>query len=380
MTALNRKMPLDDHRQGVLVDAVLSGLTYPVLALDGDDQFIFVNHAAEEFFKAGQNMLVHTPLGQYLDVDHPVFSMIRRVRSSRFSISDQDLDFNLLGLEPRLVNIQISALPITAQIQSAFGEGCVVIALQERALAERLRGQQQFRGAARSMTSLSALLAHEIKNPLAGIRGAAELLQDIGHHDPKALTELIIAETDRIASLLTRMENFSSGKDIERNPVNIHEVINHCLALAENSFGKFHQVETSFDPSLPEAIGDRDLLIQVLLNLIKNACEASENKSKLFIRTFYNLGARYAVQRRSHDAKSEQSIAPLVIEIEDQGRGISPDLKAHIFDPFVTTKSSGSGLGLALVASAIADHGGTIEVTSQHGQTIFRIGLPIAEI
>ena len=256
---------------------------------------------------------------------------------------------------------------------TASMSGGVIVAIQERALAERLRGQQQFRGAARSMTSLSALLAHEIKNPLAGIRGAAELLKS-GHHDPDALTGLIISETDRIAALLTRMESLAGGKDIDRSPVNIHEVINHCITLAQNSFGQDFDIISVFDPSLPDTEGDRDLLIQSLLNLIKNACEASDKKNKIIIRTFYNLGVHYAVARQAG-----QAVAPLVIEIEDHGSGISPELKEHIFDPFVTNKSKGTGLGLALVASTIADHGGTIDVTSQTGKTIFRIGLPMSE-
>ena len=356
-----------------LVDAVLSGLTYPVIALDGQNHIVLINPAGEEFFKAGRSTLLQTDLAQYIDPDHPVFAMIRRVRTTRASISDQGIEFHSAKLGQRLVNLQVSAMPDFDGGESNSISGGVIIAIQERALAERLRGQHQFRGAARSMTSLSALLAHEIKNPLAGIRGAAELLKS-GHHDPDALTGLIISETDRIAALLTRMESLAGGKDIDRAPVNIHEVINHCITLAQNSFGQGFDIVSLFDPSLPDTEGDRDLLIQSLLNLIKNACEASDKKHKIIIRTFYNLGVHYAVARQAG-----QAVAPLVIEIEDHGNGISPELKEHIFDPFVTNKSQGTGLGLALVASTIADHGGTIDVTSQRGKTIFRIGLPMSE-
>ena len=370
-----------------LVNAVLSGLTYPVVALDGDDRIMLINPAGEEFFKAGRSTLLESPLSQYIAPDHPVFAMIRRVRTTRASISDQGIEFNSAKLGQRLVNLQVSAIPDVlggdvlgadvpnnADISTHLNlSGGVILAIQERALAERLRGQHQFRGAARSMTSLSALLAHEIKNPLAGIRGAAELLKS-GHRDPDALTGLIISETDRIAALLTRMESLAGGKDIDRAPVNIHEVINHCITLAQNSFGQGVEMISLFDPSLPDTEGDRDLLIQSLLNLIKNACEASDKKQKIYIRTFYNLGVHYAVARQAG-----QAVAPLGIEIEDHGSGIAPELKDHIFDPFVTNKSQGTGLGLALVASTIADHGGTIDVTSQQGKTIFRIGLPIME-
>ena len=392
MTALSvNKQPTGSHSNNVkgftpisgLVDAVLSGLTYPVIALDGHDRIILINPAGEEFFKAGRSTLLQTDLAQYIDPDHPVFAMIRRVRTTRASISDQGIEFHSAKLGQRLVNLQVSAMPEfnganfnktpSGDQANTSISGGVIIAIQERALAERLRGQQQFRGAARSMTSLSALLAHEIKNPLAGIRGAAELLKS-GHPDPNALTGLIISETDRIAALLTRMESLAGGKDIDRAPVNIHEVINHCITLAQNSFGQGFEIVTLYDPSLPDTEGDRDLLIQSLLNLIKNACEASDKKHKIIIRTFYNLGVHYAVARQDG-----QAVAPLVIEIEDRGRGISPELKDHIFDPFVTNKAQGTGLGLALVASTIADHGGTIDVISQKGKTIFRIGLPMSE-
>ena len=362
----------DIFRDTPVAEAVLAGITHPVLALDGDDRFVFINASGEEFFKASAGMLEHTPLASYLDEDHTIFSMIKRARLSRASVSDQGVEVSTPRLGQRLVNIQVSPLHKPADVSTPQ---LVVIALQERALAERLRGQEQFRGAARSMTSLSALLAHEIKNPLAGIRGAAELLQsdDKDADDQQSLTDLIIAETDRIAALLTRMESLAGGKAIDRNPVNIHEVIDHCLRLANSSFGKDRQIVPIFDPSLPATEGERDLLIQALLNLIKNACEATDSNGIIEIRTSYNLGARFA----SNDA-DQRAVSPLVVEVIDNGAGISPDLRGHIFDPFVTGKSNGNGLGLALVASTIADHGGTIDVTSQPGRTSFRIGLPIA--
>lgn len=352
-----------------LAEAVISGLTHPVIALDDQDTFAFINSAGEEFFKASSSVIIGVPLSSIIDRAHPIFDMITRSRTTRASVSDQGLELSSPKLGQRLVNIQVSTL------HAAGMPDVVIIAFQERALAERLRGQEQFRGAARSMTSLSALLAHEIKNPLAGIRGAAELLRnhdDIDDDERLSLTDLIVAETDRIAALLTRMEALAGGKTIDRFAVNIHEVIDHCIRLARNSFGKGKTIRSFFDPSLPDAEGDRDLLIQTLLNLIKNACEATDNNGIIEIKTSYNLGARFAV-----DGDGQRMASPLVVEISDNGIGIPDDLRSHIFDPFVTNKSSGSGLGLALVASTIADHGGTIEMQSQPGKTSFRIGLPM---
>lgn len=370
MTTAFQLTATGQHDSIALAEAVLAGLTHPVIALDEMDQMIFVNTAAEEFFKASRGILLGTALSGFMDADHALFAMVKRARNTRASVSDQGLDITSPRLGHRLVNIQVSSL------HGAGLPQVVVIALQERALAERLRGQEQFRGAARSMTSLSALLAHEIKNPLAGIRGAAELLQQndgVTPEDHRAMTSLIVAETDRIAALLTRMEALAGGKAIDRKPVNIHEVIDHCIRLAENSFGKDRTIIPRFDPSLPDTEGDRDLLIQSLLNLIKNACEATDKNGTIVIATSYNLGARLSVAE-----DRSRAIAPLVVEVTDNGGGISRDLKSHIFDPFVTGKSNGTGLGLALVASAIADHGGTIDVTSRPGETSFRIGLPVA--
>jgi len=354
------------HAEGELTEAILASLVYPVAVVDGANCFIYVNAAAEEFFRSSIGVMIRQPISAYVEETSSIFAMLGRARSSRASVSDQGIELHSERFGSRLINLQVTPL-----IDSP---GSLVMAFQERALAERLRGQEQFRGAARSMTSISALLAHEIKNPLAGIRGAAELIQNHPDGDTGALTELIMTETDRIAALLTRMENLAGGKTIDRLPVNIHEIINHCIRLAENSFGKGRSIKASYDPSLPAALGDRDLLIQTLLNLIKNASESTDKNGIISIKTYYDISARYALS-----SASRKTLSPLIIEVEDNGTGIPKDVLPHIFDPFFTSKSNGSGLGLALVASTIADHGGTIDVSSRPGRTVFRLGLAMAE-
>jgi two-component system nitrogen regulation sensor histidine kinase GlnL len=346
--------------------SVLASLAYPVIVVDDGHGFVFVNGAAEEFFRSSIGVLTGQNLATYFGDQHPIYTMLARARSHRSSVSEQGIEIISDRLGRRRVDLQVTPLVDHA--------GYLVLAIQERALAERMRGQEQFRGAARSMTSISALLAHEIKNPLAGIRGAAELIQNHPDGDNRALTELIMAETDRIAALLTRMENLAGGKPIDRLPVNVHEIVDHSIRLAENSFGRGREIKASFDPSLPDALGDRDLMMQALINLIKNACEATEENGKIFVKTYFDISAGYAV-----NATRKKSSSPLIIEVEDNGAGIPKEIEPHIFDPFFTSKSNGSGLGLALVASTIADHGGTIDVTSRPGQTSFRIGLPMAE-
>ena len=351
-----------------IFEGILSGLNTPVFVVDSKNNFIYANTSGEEFFRSGLSILRNLSLTKFINVEHSIFEMIQRVRQTCVSFSDQGVELFSEKLGQRLIDVQIS--PLFDDNRENIG---TIIAIQERALAERLRGQEQFRGGARSMTSLSSLLAHEINNPLAGIRGAAELLNSgVEHNEISDLTNLIITEADRIASLLTRMEKLAVGQAIARESVNIHEIINHSINLTKRSFGKNREILTSFDPSLPNTEGDKNLLIQVILNLIKNACEATKINGKIWIKTSFNLGARYS------SFKSKIS-APLVIEVVDDGVGIEPEMRDYIFDPFVSSKSSGSGLGLSLVASTIADHGGSIEVVSKAGMTSFKINLPISD-
>ena len=349
----------------VLADQVLGSLPNPLVVLDQNDAFVFINRAAEEFLQASRSRLVGQKLENLIGNRHRLFDLIGQARHGGIEVSDDALDIESPRFGHRLVNIQVNGL--------AEKPGFVVVAMQERALAERLRGQESLRGAARSMSSLSALLAHEIKNPLAGIRGAAQLLEHKVDTDSLPLTGLIIEETDRIASLLTRMETLAGGMPIQRLAVNIHEVLDHCLKLARSSFARDMIIDCQFDPSLPPALGDRNLLIQSFLNIIKNAAEAIDNNGKILIRTSYSAGVRLALPQQEKTAAT-----PLIVEIMDTGPGISSSLRERIFDPFVSSKANGSGLGLAMVAGTMADHGGTVDVTSRPGQTCFRLGLPVA--
>ena len=347
----------------VLAEAVLVSISTPMLAVDADNRFLIANPAAEEFFQASSQALAEMTMDDYFDPS--VISLLGRARQNASSVSDQGLDIKSPKLGRKLINIQISPL-----MDHPSG---LVIAIQERSLAERLRGQEKFRGAAKSMGHIAALLSHEIKNPLAGIRGAAELIAADPEGDSKPLTDLITTEADRIAALLTRAETLAGGQPPRRHPVNINEILHHAMSLAGSSFGKGRSISHEFDPSLPMASGDRDLLIQCFINLIKNACEATEINGTIVVKTSFNLGARFALGK-----DQEMAASPLIVEITDNGAGIPENIRAHVFDPFVTGKPTGSGLGLAMVASTVASHDGTIDVESRPGQTQFRVGLPMA--
>jgi two-component system nitrogen regulation sensor histidine kinase GlnL len=219
------------------------------------------------------------------------------------------------------------------------------------------------------------MLAHEIKNPLSGIRGAAQLLESSVSDDNLPLAQLVREEADRIVALVDRVEVFGDDRPLVREPINIHRVLDRVKLLATNGVAQGITITENYDPSLPPVQGHRDQLIQIMLNLVKNAAEALERTKKPEIRfsTAFRPGIRISVP-----GVADRISLPLEIVVEDNGPGISQDLLPFLFDPFVTTKSNGSGLGLALVAKIIGDHGGVIDADSRPGRTRFRILLPVA--
>ena len=349
---------------------LLDFLPHPIVLVNSSDKISYVNIAAEQFFGASVARLLEARLADFVPFGTPLLSLIEQIRQKGGSISEYGVDLGMPRTGPRLVDIQVS------RFEEHDGPPPVFVMLQERTIANAMDRQLLHRGAARSVTAMAAMLAHEIKNPLSGIRGAAQLIELDSAPEARDLTRLICDEADRIVKIVDRMEVFSNQRPIDRLPVNIHEVLDHVRKLGKAGFGSHVDIVEEFDPSLPPVGGDRDQLVQAMLNLVKNACEAVPKEGgKITLSTAYRHGVRVAVP-----GSRERLALPLEVCVTDNGPGVPDELKAHLFDPFVTTKPKGQGLGLALVAKIIGDHGGVIECDSEPGRTCFRVFLPVQQI
>lgn len=347
--------------------AVLNALASAVLVVGQDGALIYANAAAEQLFARSRTSLSDIAINELLPEDSPVFELIYQVRGGMSAITEHGLALDTPKTGQRLVNVQAAPM--------AEVPGAVVLSFQERSIADQIDHRLTHRDATRSIAAMSAMMAHEVKNPLSGIRGAAQLLETGVSPADQELTRLIQDEADRIKDLVERMEVLSESAPLKTGPVNIHQVLDRVRRIAENGFGKHVHFVADFDPSLPPVLGHRDQLIQVFLNLVKNACEAvPHEEGEVRLKTAYQHGVRFAMP----GSKSRVHL-PMSVTIVDNGPGIAPDLQNHLFDPFVTTKPKGSGLGLALVSKIVGDNGGVIDFKSHPGRTEFRILLPMSK-
>ena len=361
--------PNRDDRELVPVDhaAVLNALPDSVLVVGDGDEILFANNAAEQLFQASFTFLRTKMLTDIVPHDSPILLLIERVRRSGSSMSQHGVSLDTPRIGEHL--LRVDGAPMSEDQER------VVLILQEQSIAGRIDRSLTHRDSTRSVSAMAALLAHEIKNPLSGVRGAAQLLEQSLDSEDSQLTRLIVEETDRIVGLIDRMEAFTGEIPLDAlGPVNIHEVLERVLALARTGFASHLRFVERYDPSLPPVYGNADRLIQAFLNLVKNAAEAAPRDSgEIVVTTAYQHGVRLAAP--GSDAPMQ---LPLVVTVQDNGPGIPDDLRRHIFDPFVTTKRGGTGLGLPLVAKLIGELGGVIDLESRPRRTIFRILLPMA--
>ena len=335
----------------------------PALIIAADGTLKAANEAAETLFGQNLGVLARGRLREALASSEEISRLMQRAVESGSPARERDLEIAVLG----------QSAFYAGAIASPLADGAVLLTLQPLAanIARRTLDAQSLR----SIGGLGRMLAHEIKNPLAGIRGAAQLLKTGVKPDDAPLAELIVEEVDRIRRLVDRVEALGWESPVSHNDVNIHAVLDRVKALAANGVADGLSLKDAYDPSLPPTIGDDDQLIQVFLNLVKNAAEAAhargDGRGEILVSTAYRHGLRI----RSGDGRAKA--VPLEVRIQDNGPGVPAHLRDQLFEPFVTTKTNGTGLGLALVAKLVAAHGGVVDFESEPGRTVFRVLLPL---
>ena len=346
-------------------ELIWNSLPNPVLTVDAEGAISQVNGAAENFLSASSRQLTGQSLAALAGEGSRLAGLVRQVLRDEVNVAEYGVELSLPELPTRLVDLQ--AAPLAER-----GAGALVM-IHPRAILETMDRSLTHRNAARSVAGMAQMLAHEIKNPLAGISGAAQLLEMGLSKEDQELTGLIRDEVERIGKLVSRVEEFGEIGPGRYQPVNIHDVLERACRSAKAGFAAHARFIQEYDPSLPPTLGDPDQLMQVMLNLLKNAAEALPKVGGIItVRTSYRAGMK--VQTLGGRRES----LPLQILIMDNGTGVPEELQRHIFEPFVTSKGSGSGLGLALVSKIISDHGGVISCESEPGWTRFRMLLPVA--
>ena len=362
MNTITKRSASNDE---IATKSLLEALPVALIVVDKALHIQLVNAAAEQLLGLSSGFLLGQNLYDLIDEDAAIISLIHQVSKQGNSVAEYGLALTGPKFSTQKVDIRIASAP---EIPDRL-----VISLQECSMAQQMDRQLAQGRAARSVAGLATVLAHEIKNPLSGIRGAAQLLEQSASDQDRELTQLICVETDRIRDLVNRMELFSDDRPLQREPVNIHDVLGHVHKLARTGFARKIKFEELYDPSLPPVFGNRNQLIQIFLNLIKNASEATESsQGKIVLETSYKHSVLISVA-----GSRDRLQLPIVVVIKDNGPGIPEELQQSVFEPFVTTKPRGTGLGLALVAKIIEDHGGIIEIDSSPRGTSVSVILPV---
>ena len=342
-------------------------LPNPALILDRDCKVLAINSTAEQFFGISARQIRGRSLSRYLGQSSRIEEVVAIVLKQGITAAEYDYELVWPEAPPRLVDA------VAAPVSDSGDQ--VLLMIHPRSIAASMDRSLNHRSAARSVSGMAAMLAHEIKNPLAGISGAAQLLEQNADDADRELALLISEEVERIGKLMSSFEQFGDLAPITTEQVNIHDVLDRAGRAAKAGFASHIRFVEEYDPSLPETIGDADRLMQVFMNLLKNAAEAAPAVGGvIFLQTSYRAGMKVMTPSGRRES------LPLQIRITDNGSGIASDMLRDIFEPFVTSKGSGSGLGLALVSKIIADHGGVISCESEPGWTRFSVRLPVAPV
>ena len=329
-------------------------IPFPCIFINIKNVIISTNHASELYFLISSKNLVNRKITDVVKQVHTIETLINSVREKQETIIHYDPNFASSASQNNYHNVHI--IPYSAAEQQ------VLIIFETKGYLNQLKKSLSYKAAAKSVAGMSSMLAHEIRNPLAGIYGAAELLENSVSNSDKELTILIQKESKRIGKLVDTFEKFGEIRPLHFLYFNVHDVLDRSIQSIETAFKGSVTVAKDYDPSLPDVFGDADQIFQVFQNLIKNSFEAiGERPGKIKIQTKFRLGFKNL---------------PLVITISDDGPGRPSSIQDHIFQPFITSKAHGGGLGLSLVSKIISDHNGIIDFISGETGTKFRLLMP----
>ncbi len=352
------------------IDVLVEDYPMPVFLLSSQAIHIeWVNQSGQEWLGKSSRKIVGENLSTFIDNIQPCMSAYKRCKDTNSHVILRD--FNLERKNGARQKCHLLFFP------SEIGVGLSVLTPQSRSSKRPSQGQ--------TLTAMGRMLAHEIKNPLAGISGAAQLLKDdVKTEEGRSLLELIRSEIGRISRLADRMERLGDTNSREFTDINIHEILRNARKVIQSSVDSSIAFTESYDPSLPFAKGDADALMQALLNLIKNAAESiaqSGKNGEIRLETKFRSGVRRQQENYQilSSGKNQFKQLPIEIRIIDDGPGIADNIRETVFQPFVSSKPSGQGLGLALVSKIAQAHGGLIDVQSNKERTIFSILLPASD-
>lgn len=334
------------------------------LILDQDATILFANAAAELLCNLSQSAMVGQAILKLISIDSAYRQRLLDPATPSLFVRHSEI---IVGAGRRSIFVDLQMVP--------FGQyGHRILAMiPSHSEADWMGGAVGRSG--RAASAAAVMLAHEIKNPLAGIKGAAQLLARKAEAGDVRFTSLICAEVDRITKLIDQMERFSSGQPLACTPINLYQPLHQAIETVKVRQLPGIGLIEEYDPSLPQVMGNHDAIIQILLNFVTNACEALQghDDGKIKITTAY----RHGLSIDNGDQRGRVSL-PIEISVSDNGPGVPMDIRGDVFDPFVTTKREGRGLGLALVAKLARDMGGTVHHMRREGWTHFRLHLPAA--
>ncbi len=346
---------------GALNQRILDNLTHAVLMFDARLCLDFINPAGEMLFAISAKRLIGQHAEKLLPANSHLLASISKGQNSGHPFTEHEVAIVLPG--DRELTVDYTVTPLA----SLPGESGLLLELQQVDRQLRISREGQQLSQQQTMQSLVRGLAHEIKNPLGGLRGAAQLLErELPNEELKEYTDIIIGEADRLRNLVNRMLGPNSLP--QKEAINIHQVLEHVRQLVAVEIESGISFISDYDPSIPEVMADRDQLIQAVLNIVRNAAQAIDNEGEIILRT--RALRQFTIGQKRHKLVCR-------IEIIDNGSGIPEDMMESIFYPLVTGRAEGSGLGLSISQSLINQHGGLIQCDSRPGRTRFYLLLPL---